>query len=412
MTRPANPSQTIPVHAPDVNYPAGANNWSSTPTKQPHPGSPSVGFTPDTGVPAQCVNKLFNDAFDMGSTLKSYDALVMNYLGQIPALNFDRAGIAATNFSQAKFKNGVWYLSSSNTNDRFARTTDLYTIGAISSEITGGGLVTAQKHSDFDVDNSGNIVIIDDAIDGFKHYNGSSWARVTGALSVDCDKPTIVWEPVSGLWCIVGTSAGTGPTKVWTSPDRTTWTLRTKPSGMPDGGHLTLGVNGLGRMVMVRHGLTNAVRFAYSDDGGITWSAATSDFALGFTPGAGGGGFYWPKPIWNGSYWLLAATVSTGGAGASKIFKSADGATWAEVDAQTDGVRWMAPLGDLWIGLVNTTKLAFSVGGEVWKLLPKTMPGNCETVWAGMGLFAAFDMTNDKLYPSLQTGIGADLVTL
>ena len=406
MTRPANPSYVIPIHAPDTNYPAGSDNWSGTPTKQTHPGSASVGLTPSTGVPAQVLNRLFFDAYKADGDAKDFITSLLAWTGQMAAQNLQT--VAVTSPELARYKNGIWYFASSNTNDVFVRSSYFADIPAFAAtEITGGN-TTSQKCADFDVDDSGRIVAIDDGAASYKHYNGSSWAKVTTGFH-NTAKGCIVWEAVSGRWCAVGPNTATSNPQIVTSTNRTTWFAATLPTGLPGTvAGISVGSNGTGRIVAAFFTSTG-VRFSKSDDGGQTWSAATSEFTTTFTPAASAGD-HWPKPIWNGSYWLLGASSAAGSGSDGKVYKSTDGITWSLVATHAnDGVRYMACLGNLWMGLVDNLRLAMSVDGASWKVLPLKV-SNCATIHAGGGRFLLVGSASGDLHYTLAMGDGSDLL--
>ncbi len=144
MSRPANPSYAIPVHAPDTNYPAelgpNANPWAGTATKHVHPGSASVGLTPNTGVAAQVVNKLVYDAYATDSSAKTYAGTIMDYVGQLPALNFPVA-VTATLLRQAKYIPGTRkWIGWSLVDDWFVVTSDAFASWPSSTSIGGSSL--------------------------------------------------------------------------------------------------------------------------------------------------------------------------------------------------------------------------------------------------------------------------------
>jgi hypothetical protein len=229
MSRPANPAWVIPTWAPNANYGASADPWSATPTKQAHPGAASVGFTPRAAVPAQCVNKLLNDAYGTDQTAKSYIGSVLDWTGQAPALTFHTdvtTGFTALAFVKYSAALRKWLYCGGV--DGFSRSQDI--AGAAgSTEVVGGAVAVSNESYDFDVDATGNIVIAPDAIDAVQECSAAgTWTRhlaVTGGTSLAT--PSIVWDAFSGRWIIASVLAG-GMVLI-SSTDRVTWAALPHP---------------------------------------------------------------------------------------------------------------------------------------------------------------------------------------
>lgn len=252
-----------------------------------------------------------------------------------------------------------WMGLNAQVNDMFLRTTNPAVWSTV-TEISAGALTT-QKCFDFDVDDAGNVLVVDDAIDGTKACTAAGvWTKVTGAMGNDPTKPSLVYDPVAALWCVAFKDGAN--LRVKTSANRgTTWTARTMPTGFGASSYLTLGTNKTGRIVMQGFTGTNGY-FAYSDDGGVTWSAGTTH-ALGFT--AVTPTYYNARPIWNGTHWLAKFNDAAG----CKVFSSPDGATWTAVATLTaTPIRTIAALGALWCGLTTTSDIVYSAdAGVTWR---------------------------------------------
>lgn len=255
MSRPANPSYSVPVWAPDLNYPAGAQSWSATPTKSPHAGAASVGYTPKTGVPAQCINKNLNDAYTTDQSAKDAQTQWVNYLGQIQALNWPHQSTPGVSAHW-----GVFYVEATR---RWFMTGDVEdvkssTTGHLGINWDATSLVAAvganEDCRDGDGDASGNVVVATTTNFIFEMTASTgTWSKVDLGVGLT-SHGGVVFDPVRSLWCWAGRNGGGGTHIVKTSPDRTTWTTRTNPSGFVISnisGSIRLAVNkSTGRIIM------------------------------------------------------------------------------------------------------------------------------------------------------------------
>ena len=395
----------MPTWAPNVNYPVSADPWSATPTKVAHPGAASVGITPKSGVAGQVFNKVIHEAYAADTSAKDRLNELVNFTGQQAALNFRPASTCTGDL--AKYRAGTWYFSSKGTADLFFRSNDLLSINSV-TELPAPAKTTFVQ-ADFDVDPSGNIVIVDESQDQMKHYTAgtTTWAKFTVAGNT-LVKPSLVYAVTAGLWCVAGPlTTGGGPINVRTSANRTTWTSRTPPtgfSGVLANAGVSLGHDGAGVIVMQLVKGTD-VTFSRSTDGGITWGAPQT-LALGFT-GANPG--YWPRPIWNGSYWLAHVTD---GVNATKIYKSTDGAAWSQVASFTaTRFRSIAAMGELWLALTGATSgiHVSTDGGATWRKFDLAIPG--DTVASNAIRFLVLHNAGGNAYPSHAMGLGLELAT-
>lgn len=154
--------------------------------------------------------------------------------------------------------------------------------GAIAGVLTGGTAI------DVAADQAGHtIVAFDGTAAKLAVLTGTTW--VASTVSAD-DKGSagIAFDPASGLWCHVyraGAEWSAGA-RVYTSPDRVTWTARTAPWAGNVGPMAIVSLYGCGgatpnRLVWLAqtgkhdtHYTTHDVwSYATSDDGGATWTA-------------------------------------------------------------------------------------------------------------------------------------------
>jgi len=111
------------------------------------------------------------------------------------------------------------------------------------------------------------------------------WSAPVLPGGVVADRPSVRYDSVHALWVVVHGS-GTGP-KVFTSPDAAAWTARTTPAefGGPSTDNLLALNPASGRLVWL-HANTNAgaLRWATSDDGGMTWTPRGEHLIGGGSP--------------------------------------------------------------------------------------------------------------------------------
>lgn len=329
-----------------------AGNPASYPTAFPLLSDGTPPAAAQTNVPIEALG-------DRTANLKAR----VDEISVTPALGFVAQVTLATVVDCMKYDafSRKWMGLNAQVNDMFLRTTNPAVWSTV-TEISGGALTT-RPCWDFDIDPAGNVLVVDDQIDGTKACTAAGvWTKVTGAIGNDPVKPNLVYDPVSTLWCVAFRNSGSGVPRVRTSTNRgTSWTIRTTPVGIPTPSEITLGTNKTGRIVMQAFSGTNGY-FAYSDDGGVTWSAATTH-ALGFT--AVSPTYYNAKPIWNGTHWLAKFNDATG----CKVFSSPDGATWTAVATLANTpIRSIAALGALWCGITTASDIVYSTdAGVTWR---------------------------------------------
>lgn len=421
------PGWTIPVWAPSTNYPAGSDPWSGQPCKVVHPGAASVGFTPDTGAAAENFNQALNDAYTAdgnsktwssthGTEITSYVDAILDAVAQGPVHAFG-AGTTMDVIITAVHNpvQGCWLVCGgpSGGNDIVQRSQDPYgTWPAGTTEIAIGARVSLPT-SDIACATDGGIVAVPDGAGGdVQEAAAATWTKHIGALSSDLDKPMVIFEPVSQLWCIVGRVAGgaTGQ-RVYTSPmaSRTVWTLRTGPAGVPNSSYPMIGKDGVGGLVQQWHGGTNTY-FSKSTDGGITWSATVAH-AIGFTESTL---TRYSAPVWTGSHWV--AVCADTAAFKTTVWNSPDGVTWTQVASlASTAVRCIAACGELICGLGSQTgvpdKVVFSVdAGVTWNDGDRNFAASATGIFSNGVRFAAVG-AGGKAYFSHGNGMGTRVLT-
>lgn len=288
----------------------------------------------------------------------------LDWTGQGPALTFHtevaQVNVYALKYSQALRK---WLFCGGI--DGFERTSDIL-LWPGATEIPSPQRCTCEAY-DFDVDPAGNIVVVPDGIDAIQECSAAgTWAlHTTVHGGTAYASPNVVFDVFSGRWITISKLVGNAPL-TYSSTDRATWTQLIAPPAFTASSIATIGSGSTtlaGNLVAqgFTFGGTN-VQFSHSVDGGTTWSAPQT-FALGF---ALGNPWRYPKPIWNGSYWLA---VAFSGGTASKVFKSTDGATWTNVATFANtAICSIAAIGELWLGATpQGEQLVSTDGGTTWK---------------------------------------------
>lgn len=408
--RPINPAWSVPIWAPDANYPASADPWTTTPCKVDHPGRASVGFTPKSGVGAQCVNKLWNECFTVDQSTKDSLVALYDYLGQLVLLSFQRLTIAGSMPTVGPIKycaaTNMWHASTDK------RTQDLF-----SWSTTGGGAGVTNPDGNFDLDTPGNIVTAGSgATNGVKvaEFDGTAWTTHATAFGTAYVRPDVVYDPVSTNWIVAGKKNGVLALQVHTSTDRATWTAQTAPT-VPDDGNgpnATLATDGLGNIVMQSFKSSipsiagGSVSFSKSTDGGVTWS--TADTHVNAFP-AGSSNLVFPKPIWTGSVWL-AVEFNDAGGGGTLVYSSADGLTFSLVATLTSVITSIAAHGSLIAGITLAGKVVFSIdSGVTWRQTSIPVLSGGKTIAAVDGRLVV--PSTSYLYVSSGTGLSTIEVT-
>jgi hypothetical protein len=330
--------------------------------------------------------------------------LVRRLDANAPALSFHTEVAFGTFTLKYSTALRVWMMASGS--DNFQRTPDILTWPG-STEIPAPQQTTHVCY-DFDVDAAGNVVVLPDGIDAIQECSSAGVWNVHLAPfgGISADLGNVVYDAFSGRWIATSRDGSNAPVTIG-STDRVTWARITRPA-FTGASVATLGSGSTvlaGNIVAQGFNGTN-VQFSHSADGGTTWSAPQT-FALGFAQDTGVDRY--PKPIWNGSYWLACASSS---GTASKIFKSTDGITWTNVATFANAsVKSIAAIGDLWLGVTHFREMAISTdGGVTWRFGDRKLPTQPSLVMSN-GLRFVITCQGSKLYPG-GTAFGNGLAVL
>lgn len=401
--RPADPSYAVEDFAPDANYPAGAETWSSNPTKVAPPGAASVGFTPGQGNAAQYHNYLHHTRATESAAAKTAIAAVLEYVGQAQALNFP---VRVTGVSSSQ--RGAAYAS--------ATSTWYMTAGDTVQKSTDGGLTwssataAAIAPKDAATDLGGNVVVCGTGGAGQYVYEldaaTSTWTQrtVLGGHGADGH---VVFDPISGFWVWQSYNAAVGNFLAYRSSDRATWTAATTlPTGAAGWG-ATPNVSDLGidptsgRAVAVARTGATTVKVATTDDGGVTWVAQTSitttidagTIAISYNADEGA--------------WYLSIGETTG-TPSCEVWRSTDGAAWTKMATLAAAcVHRIAGFGALLVATATTASgvhVVYSLdSGATWRKAGRMLEGTAKGVFVGPG--AALALSSSHIYVGAAMGL-------
>ncbi len=328
-----------------------------------------------TEVAAEAVARVAGDAAEAVARTAADSVLEASILaelvarrkvwGAIPALTF-RTNFAAGYFNVIRYCSAfnTWFACDGEFTADYVRVhDDLWEhdgtawTGATNVSI---GATTGDYVWDMDVNQANGTLVVADNSTASKRVRTSdgTWTYI-GPGGYDAQKPNIIYEPVSGNW-IYAAQTTTPSILVQTSPTGVTWTDRTAPT-FPAAAYVTLGHNGVGRVVMQAFdGATSY--FSYSDDGGVTWSAPQT-FPLGLTH-AVLTGEHNPRPTWTGEHWVAIGLSAT----ATCIMVSVDGITWTLGNYLSGtAIKSIAAIGGVIAGVSMTGRLVFSLDGATWR---------------------------------------------
>lgn len=353
MSRPQNPSWTVPVWAPNANYPAGANPWSGTPTKTTHPAASTVGATPKQGVAAQVFNKIVNDAYSVDQSAKDTIAALVTHVGQLQPKNWTVPS-STTTIRRVAFdpNRQIWYALANAAAPLWSGDAGR-SWTALSPGFTGGSAVG--------VDAAGNVVVMTASTNIWEFAKSTNtWTNRTAVIlgtpaqvNAAGGNPNVfvVHEPNAALWCSVYFDSTANIIRIVTSSNRSTWSSRTVPAGASGSWSPCAMAVGNGRIVALAQNTISSLaaptsfKILSSGDGGVTWSddltisfsgstTARASIAYSSTDGA----------------WLLCIGNST--AGTSVLYRSTNGTSWTLVTSSTlFSFQRVTAVGRLWVAV-------------------------------------------------------------
>lgn len=391
MSRPANPSWTVGSWATDVNYAPGSDPWNSNPIKVSHP-APAGGFVPNQGAAAEYFNYEFNRLYQTQVAEKAYSQTLVDYVGQLPALNFLTGAAPGGAYNNAFYDKtrGTWVIFGNALN---ARTSVDFGLTWVSQTLSGTSVHCIGGATD-NLSNSSWVLSTSD-IYGYV-FSAGVWTRVNvfSVLS-NATSSVVAYDPVRALWCISADAPLSGTMLVRTSADRTTWTSRTPPTMPAFNGPLAMEVNpSTGRIVLARFRPSTSpisVFISYSDDGGITWST-TAQKTVSAGPTAK------PYVCYNSTTqrWLVSV-------GSSVLESTDNGATWADkVVLSASSILGIAPVGSLLVA-GSSSRVVYSLdGGATWRETGITPSGSVIGAFYGGG--GVLVLTSDHAYVSARGG--------
>jgi hypothetical protein len=359
VSRPQNPDWTVLPFAPDANYPVGALPWSGGPTKVVWAGAASVGFEPKNGVPAQCINDLFNKTFDLHTKVKDTLTELIGYTCQ-DALNVvaDSGAEFSTTARAAYFDplSKSWYVCG--TSGLAKASSDM---GRTWRDVLLG---ETKSLNGIAVNNDGVVVYCSSG----RYVQVAKDMAQTNPLTGEYDcfgvlpgnvASAIVFATTPALFCCVSDSAASPTLRIRTSPDGNTWTAQANPAGWVNGDP-RLFIKPNGRIIMVALSYSDHVTVAvsYSDDGGVTWSAATT-YSLPLVTGVSQYDAIYLGYDASKDRFLLVGSVNatTDGVQAKSVHCAStdDGATWTQVGTGlvNSGIKKPACIGGLWVATLH-----------------------------------------------------------
>lgn len=423
--RPLAPSYATPQWANvTISHPAGANPWNGQPTKV---APPSDIFTPEQPAAAEYHNYLFNAYGVSVLASKTYQLDLLNFLGQIPGLNWNHA---ATVGNTGHITSVVWdsvgarwiYLIDDGT------TKKVYQGFAVASPFApllelGTSPVFTNPMQVATVSPT-HISVIESSTTTAKLYTRSTgaWTNTTLPATITSKCNGIFWPTgTNGLHIVVGNNGGASEMYMLEPvAGGTSWTSYGGAGALAAanvGGSQFLFVVGPSNLFIFSADSThtNENSYARSDVGtsiveqSFGANVAASEFVQGAAYGAA-----------DGCFLVMVHTAAAG----TKILKSTTGATgsWSVVWSSANFTPLsLAVLGTLWVAAVNVVgsdgRVMISTdAGVSWRLVdawigketisPATdIDYRRGTVTAGGGRFALWHSKTIAL--SLASGLPA-----
>jgi len=323
-------------------------------------------FVPESRIPADYLNDLFQKSLQGSVNAKVELVSIIQYVGQAPFQNF-RTAVAITGGANSLLWSpyeGHWYSLGSTDNVR--RSNDQGTTWSAASEVSGGTPRNVAKGA---VSPSEIVALTLGSRDVYRK-SGGSWTKHVNALAVaptNLTTPRIVYDADSSLFIAAYHNGGT--IAIETSPTGVTWTPRSLP-GAWAAGHSRHGiVTHGGRTVLVarKDATTTESSVATSDDGGLTWTART-DLTHVDIPNTGAAAVYLDENTYldvlgggaEGFMYTAADTVVGGG----EVLLSTDGGeTFTSKLTYGTGRVLVNPLpfGAAWVAMTGTPAGLFAL---------------------------------------------------
>lgn len=398
--RPANPSYTVRTWATDANYAAGAQPWSSQPIKV-EPPSPAGGFVPGQGAGAPYVNRLFNDAFTQDANAKTYQSTLLEYVGQMQALNWPlRVGltVASSTTKSALYNktSRTWWTFG--TNHGRANSTDAGHSWGTASSSPSDGYISG--------DANGVVMVIGKASRYAHRWDGATWSDVDVYGAAFTNAARVVYDPVNAkfVWVAVSGGGGSGLAYTSNSTDGTggTWSAPSSITGTwlsNADARFGLAVDKTAGRVVFAGIESGNFRFAYSSNGGSSW-----------TVGAGVATAI-PSPTemhlsWNeeeGAFYFVIGETS--GTHSCEVWRSADGSSWTKQATLTGwSLKEIAGLGALLVAVAAGGDVMYSIDqGVTWRIAHIAVSGTPVGVYVGGG--RPVIVTSSHVYVGLSAGL-------
>jgi len=219
------------------------------------------------------------------------------------------------------------------------------------------------------VGNAGRAVTSDD---------GLNWRESSTGLG---NINGVCWSPQKSIFVAVAYTGG--GSRCATSPDGLVWTLRSSLSNLIDWSDVCWSPE-LSRFVAVGNlDVSETIKnsnVAVSDDGGITWVAATSGVM----------NYYWRSVCWSAELGLFCAVSLNSLSSTNRIMISKDGYNWDKISVPggvLSGICWSPELG--LFCATGYSNILVSSDGKIWTTTPTggTLTFHQITWAAEIGLF-------------------------
>jgi hypothetical protein len=241
---------------------------------------------------------------------------------------------------------------------------------------------------------------------------GGNWTASANALSAVMSGGSVDFEATAGKYIAVYRTTTAGMRVDWDADGLAPWTAGTLPTGWAT--YVATTQDPVVRCIPGRAvacffddtGGTNIYRFAYSTDGGATWTGVTKT-PTSFNPAT------ITKPAYNPNtgHWVLCGAVTGGGRKTETWMSTDGGATWTSMSNLTAVTCDMA-LQDIdfingrLFGVNNDGRLYFSDDeGATWKLVRRNPQATTRIYMrAGGGGLQMWNSTDKTSFTTLRLG--------